>query len=880
MKAHHIGWQNPLNRFQLIARWSLSLMLIGGVLAGVFAGLEAWNHLLNYSPFDHRWALLYLAVFVSIGLLCWSWRGRLLILTTVFGVVGFIVLNMTAAHTIGAWFTLPWIMMVSAGLGDKTLRSLVRSIRMSTLERLILAIAVGLGELALLTLAMGLFHVLHRELGYVILGGLTILFVPAMVRFSWELVRLPGELRRIWQESDLRVFSVGLSLLGICLLGALVWAVAPSIHYDALNYHLGVPAIYVQHHAIVEVPEEFRSYWAHNAEMLYTMALVLTGQPLPTLIHLIFGLLTVGLVFSLGKRLASTRVGLMAAVLFYSMPIVTWESGVAYIDLIVTLYTFGAVYAVIVWWLEQDDAWLTLAGLLAGFGLGTKLNAILVLLPFSLSLIFALVLRYGASRRSLDGVLRFGLPALLLVAPWLLRDWVWTGNPIFPFYNAFFQSPKWGHENTFFNFSMFGKGHGIFDLLRLPWDLSVKSSAFMEAARPGFVGGLPLMALPWLYLWHSTALRRLLAMMLALVLGVIVLWFWIGQYLRYLLPLFPLLAVLAALNIEELWLRLLRYGWWRQVVPFALVITLLYVGATRVVDTIASWQIPERYPYRVAFGLETPGAFLSRAMPVYDALQFLNNQGEGKHKVLSIGNEFRMYTTAQISSVHGSREAGLFAASLPPGANLAQALDRQGYHFLLINQNEIRARPGMYQLAALDESFLQQFTRLEFARRNVYVHRVLHHGSESSSVKVENLLSNTGFEQADTHGNLNGWFAYGSGRIDQTGALSHSGKVAVQASGEAGFFQRVAVSPGRLYTLGHWIRADQPGQFARLQVNWLDGSLKIVDVSIDVVPTSAAWQWHQMSVTAPSSASLAQVYVSVHGDSKVWFDDLNFQESR
>src|SRR3990170_247007 len=128
------------------------------------------------------------------------------------------------------------LLVISAGLGSKTLRWFVWPIKVSTLERLILAIAVGLGELALLTLAMGSFHVLHRKLGYAILSGLTILFLPATLRFSRQLLRSAGELRRMWQDSDMRVSSVGLSILGICLLGALVWALAPSIHYDALNY--------------------------------------------------------------------------------------------------------------------------------------------------------------------------------------------------------------------------------------------------------------------------------------------------------------------------------------------------------------------------------------------------------------------------------------------------------------------------------------------------------------------------------------------------------------------------------------------------------------------------------------------------------------------
>jgi len=157
MKAHLTVSQDSLSRPQLILRTALGLMLIGGVLAGVIVGLQAWTHPLNESPFDQRWARLYGVVLIGTGLFCWLWRGKLLILTTLLGVISFIILNITRAHTGVAWLMLAGLLVISAGLGSKTLRWFVWPIKVSTLERLILAIAVGLGELALLTLAMGSF---------------------------------------------------------------------------------------------------------------------------------------------------------------------------------------------------------------------------------------------------------------------------------------------------------------------------------------------------------------------------------------------------------------------------------------------------------------------------------------------------------------------------------------------------------------------------------------------------------------------------------------------------------------------------------------------------------------------------------------------------
>lgn len=859
--------------------WLGLLGVLFGIAVAIFTGIEAALNPFNTSSFDLAWTLFYSCLFLAIGLLCWPWRGRLLIVLSVVATTILVLIAIVCAGMGPALFILIWLLCISAGLGRKTFKLLAPSLKIDSFAGLILSTSLGMGEMALLTLGLAAFHFLYPLVAYGVLVCLTILVVPGLVRSSPPIiVPLFLQIREAWRKADLRLPAVILSSLSVCLLGGLLWAIAPSIHYDALNYHLGVPALYVQYHGLIEVTEEFRSYWAHNAEMLYTLGLALIGQPLPALIHLTFGLLTTGLVFSLGRRIGGTRVGLFAAILFYSVPLVTWESGTAYIDLIVTLYTFGTVYCMVLWWQEQNDIWLTIAGTLAGFGLGTKLNSMVLLVPLSLILTCALLFRAGSVRRRLMSLLHFAIPVLLLVAPWLIRDWLWTGNPIFPFYNAFFRSPKWLLENTFFNFDVFGMGYGILDFLRLPWDLIVNTRAFAEATPPAVLGGLPLLALPWLYMWWPRSSRHLLSVGLALVLGVVAIWFKVGQYIRYLLPILPLFAILMAFNVEALWIRFSGSFWPRQTTVLGLLIVLAYIGGTRLVHVSTGWQIPDRYPYRLALGLQTPEAFLSDAVPVYDALQFLNQEGEDKHKVLSLGNELRMYTTSRVFGLGGSGEARLFASSLQPGPNLTHTVSGWSYDFLLVDQNQVKARPELSQLPVLQESFLRQFARLEFARHNIYVYRLLPYGSKDAAVELDNLLTNSGFEEIDPQGSPVAWFAYGHPVIDHSGARAHSGQVAVQSGGQAGFFQRVVVEPGKLYGLAHWTRADSVGQFARLQINWLDEDLSIVDVSIDVIPISSEWQWHKMQVTAPNDAVFAQVYVSIHDDSQVWFDDLDFVE--
>ena len=82
-----------------------------------------------------------------------------------------------------------------------------------------------------------------------------------------------------------------------------------------------------------------------------------------------------------------------------------------------------------------------------------------------------------------------------------------------------------------------------------------------------------------------------------------------------------------------------------------------------------------------------------------------------------------------------------------------------------------------------------------------------------------------------------------------------------------------------MYTLSHYAKGDVGGEKGRLQINWLDDSHRIVDVSILVFTATTEYTWRSMTVTAPKGATIADVYVSSHTvEHKIWYDDYEFIE--
>ena len=73
------------------------------------------------------------------------------------------------------------------------------------------------------------------------------------------------------------------------------------------------------------------------------------------------------------------------------------------------------------------------------------------------------------------------LPASLMVLPWVLRNWIWLGNPFAPFFNSWFPNPYYhaGMERIYAE-SLFHY-NGIKHNWEIPLQLTL---------RGGLVGGL------------------------------------------------------------------------------------------------------------------------------------------------------------------------------------------------------------------------------------------------------------------------------------------------------------------------------------------------------------------------------------------------------
>lgn len=754
-----------------------------------------------------------------------------------------------------------WLLVVAAVSGDAVLRRLRVAPSSDELEWAALAIPLGLGILAVIGLILSLVRLLRPWPIFIVLVMVTLVHSRALVGGAKRLWRRWRSPRRAGSADDIPERNSLVLALGTSFLLALTWALAPEVQFDALNYQLAVPRIYVGLGRLVDLPYFFHSYFAHLVNMLFAFGLALDGQAVAKLLTLGMGCVVVGGIHVLGRRALGPRAGLWAACLFSSTPLVLWLASTAYTDLPATMFVVGSLLALARWQDSGAVGWAAVAGALFGAALGSKLTIVVALPAFAALLAVGLWRAPRASPRGRARVLAAcALGVLLFAGPWYAVTYGLTGNPFFPMLNGVFKSPGWPPVNTRLNADLFGIGTSPGAILSLPFHLAFETEKFGEALPPGAMGlAVGLIPLGVLLLAFPGRFARACLLLTLVSVPVWGLWF---QYARYFLPVLPLVVVVVAtvlLATPNPWARDLNIALLGVVVLTQLMVTPLLF-----------WNIPERFPIKRALGLEPTDAFVSRALPGYAASRFLNRVvGPGEWVIgIHLAN-VRFYLDAPLVS---GETAGVlpFEDEGSPGA-LAAAMSARGYRHLVV---DTRVQVAAEAFPFMRREFLECCAVPTFARNGVVVYRVGATPSQASvSTTAVNLLHNPGFERLTATGEIEGWSAYGRPLVG--GAESaHAGVAAIGASLLDGLIQRVKIEAGTLYVLSHVSRADQPGAYARLQINWLNERGGFVEASIDVVPAGERWTKHSMMATAPDDALAAEVYVSVHEGARVWFDDF------
>jgi len=247
-------------------------------------------------------------------------------------------------------------------------------------------------------------------------------------------------------------------LAGLLLLHSIAvifLASVPPISRDALNHHLAIPKMYLQHGGIYEIPSMHFSYFPMNLDLLYLLPLYLHFDIAAKYIHFLFALMTAGLLYHFLQKTTNRAYGLLGALLFLTTPVIVKLSVTAYVDLGLIFFSWVCFYSFFQW---CDNAFtlrhLVAAGIACGLAMGTKYNGLILLLIMAtlIPLTYSQITNRNCLQsdhreknfNSLKGLQWSGLfilISLVVFSPWMIRNTVWKHNPVYPLYNSVFNPP-------------------------------------------------------------------------------------------------------------------------------------------------------------------------------------------------------------------------------------------------------------------------------------------------------------------------------------------------------------------------------------------------------------------------------------------------------
>jgi 4-amino-4-deoxy-L-arabinose transferase-like glycosyltransferase len=416
----------------------------------------------------------------------------------------------------------------------------------------------------------------------------------------------------------------------IFLIAEITLGLLPPTSRDELTHHLAIPKLYAKAGKIIEFPMAPYSYYPMLLDMLYTPWVYFGYDFVPKWIHGLFGFLTGLLLYADLSRRMSPVYGLLAFFFFISTPAILRLSHWGYIDLGITFYTTVSLLCLLRWREERSAlGWLRLAALSLGFALATKPNGLVAALV--ISMLFALTLvkppRTGA-KQLFGELILFGVLALIPFLPWLAKNWLQTGNPFFPLLGNIFagSSTASGSAGGFGDLSIFAKRaflyhENFWQIVGLPLRVFFSGQDDNPQLFDGVLTPVLICFLPWAFKGKWLDAKKFLA-------GFALLFFLYALFLvelriRYILLIVPPLAALLVYGVFNVYLRIKR--------PAILFAVLLF---------FALWQSSYlwRYflaaePFRYLTGQESRDAYLTRMLPEYAALQFINRNAEPSAKI-------------------------------------------------------------------------------------------------------------------------------------------------------------------------------------------------------------------------------------------------------
>jgi Dolichyl-phosphate-mannose-protein mannosyltransferase len=537
----------------------------------------------------------------------------------------------------------------------------------STPEKWLVATALGLASIGHVLFLLGLAGLLAPLPVGVLLAG-TLFLCRSEWREGWN------DARRVRARFSSRG-SAAIALAAAVMLSLLLWfALYPPVSFDSTMYHLPYAKAFVATGELPFLASLRHPVFPQLMEVLFAGMLLFADDVAAQLLQLLATLLTAGLVFVWGRDAFGRTVAWLAAAVYLGNPIAAYLAGTAFVEPGLGLFAAAAVYAIRRWRGSRERAWLILASVFAASAAATKYLGL-----FFVAAIAVIVVSTPAPRARWRDALRFAAVAAVVLVPWYGRIFLFTGNPVFPYFPTVFGSSPWEHVRYPSRVST------VLSILTLPWDLTFRRETFTwhPPVSPFYLLALPLTLVAAV---RDARVRRMLLFTVAYAAFAR----FVSRDPRYLVPILPLASLTAGAGFALLPMT-------RRFLPAAVFLLLLPGGV------YVAWQIGRLGPLPAT--AQQRREFLARQLPAYPAIDYLNRTRGRDYSVYAFHAENMAYFADGkfLGDWFGPASFAKIRASARTPEALHSRLRALGVDHLLVVKNRAPALP------LVDPRFAERF---------------------------------------------------------------------------------------------------------------------------------------------------------------------------
>jgi hypothetical protein len=489
------------------------------------------------------------------------------------------------------------IFLAALGLGKLVILALGLRTWARPLERTALAFGLGTAGLGVLTLLAGRAGLLSPWIFRVGLG------LIALVGFGASKPWKPSRPSFNVDHLVLTTLVVG-PFLVIMLLGSML----PAIDFDVLEYHLQGPKEYYQAGRISFLRHNVYTNMPFGVEMLHLLGMEVLGDwwwggLVGQFLVALYAPAAAVLIAGAAGRAAGPTAAWFAAIVYLTTPWIYRLAVISYVEGPLCYYHAALLWAVILGWtnrnLTRGPLW-GLLGLLAGGAMACKYPALIsAVIPFGL-----LALADCWRSRSARPLVAYVLGWSIVMGPWLLKNAVDTGNPVYPLGYQVFGARHWDEARQL----QWAHAHGSHPpTWKALWSSLVDVAGRSDWQSPLYVAFAPLALL-------RPGSRRLVLALGGYAAYLFLTWWLLTHRLdRFWLPILPCLAILAGVGAD--WIKDSAWGILRAfILAFALLCN--FIDCSTALSGLNEWtgglaHLRKDIPRR----LNRPLAAIDRMLP-------------------------------------------------------------------------------------------------------------------------------------------------------------------------------------------------------------------------------------------------------------------------